>query len=104
MKLTTKELIPNSIMRLLRLVLLSGVVIGMPLFAVDQPPHDHAAPAKLVQIVREATQQFIDVNNAGPDYIPLFGCVSGPDHGAMGIHYLNLSLVGDGEIDELHPE
>jgi hypothetical protein len=104
MKLTTKELIPNSIMRLLRLVLLSGVVIGMPLFAVGQAPHDHAAPAKLVQIVREATQQFIDVNNAGPDYIPLFGCVSGPDHGAMGIHYLNLSLVGDGEIDELHPE
>jgi hypothetical protein len=104
MKLTTKELIPNSIMRLLRLVLLSGVVIGMPLFAVGQAPHDHAAPAKLVQIVREATQQFIDVNNAGPDYIPLFGCVSGPDHGAMGIHYLNLSLVGDGEIDELQPE
>lgn len=25
----------------------------------------------------------------------------GPDHGAMGVHYINLSLFGDGEIDAL---
>ena len=104
MKLTTKALIPTSIMSILRLILLSGVIIGTALLVAGQTAHEHPAPAKLVQVVREATQQFIDVNNAGPDYIPLFGCVSGPDHGAMGIHYLNLALVGDGEIDEAHPE
>ncbi len=66
---------------------------------------EHASPARLVQIVREATRQFIDVNNAGPaGYEPFLGCVSGPDHGAMGVHYVNGALVGDGQIDATHPE
>jgi hypothetical protein len=95
---------PMSTVKILRLILLSSLVAAAPLLVAGQAAHEHAAPAKLVQVVREATQQFIDVNNTGPDYIPLFGCVSGPDHGAMGIHYLNLALVGDGEIDEAHPE
>jgi len=84
-----------------RLVLLTTFFMSSAVFAADG--HGHGS-ARLVQIVRDATRQYVDVNNAGPDYIPLFGCVSGPDHGAMGIHYLNLALVGDGEIDESHPE
>jgi hypothetical protein len=87
-----------------RLAVLSSLVAVTPLFPSGQESHEHKAPAKLVQVVREATEQYINVNNAGPDYIPLFGCVSGPDHGAMGIHYINLALVGDGEIDAEHPE
>jgi len=75
-----------------------------PAVAAAQGGHEHPAPAKLVQIVRTATQQFLDVNNAAPDYAPAFGCVTGPDHGAMGIHYINGTLVGDGEIDASHPE
>jgi hypothetical protein len=64
-----------------------------------------SAPAKLVEIVRDATRQFIDVNAAAPaKYMPAFGCVSGPDHGAMGVHYINGELVGDGEVDALKPE
>ena len=101
----TETMIPISIKKFVRLALLSSVVIGMPLVAAAQAAHDHPVPDKLVQVVREATQQFIDVNNAGPaGYGPAFGCVSGADHGAMGIHYLNGALVGDGEIDEMHPE
>jgi hypothetical protein len=66
---------------------------------------DHAAPAKLVQLVRDSTRQFTDVNAAtAAGYGPFLGCVSGPDHGAMGIHYVNLSLYADGEIDGSHPE
>jgi hypothetical protein len=62
-------------------------------------------PAELVREVRQATQQFLDVNNAGAaGYGPAFGCVTGPDHGAMGIHYVNGTLVGDGQIDVAHPE
>src|SRR5262249_29732105 len=59
----------------------------------------------LVQLVRAATQQYIDVNNATrANYGPAFGCISGPDHGAMGVHYLNGPLVGDGQIDVTKPE
>ena len=67
--------------------------------------HEGAAPAKLVEVVRIATQQFIDVNAAvAANYHPYLGCVSGPDHGAMGVHYVNLDLVGDGELDASRPE
>jgi hypothetical protein len=70
-----------------------------------QAHHEHAAPAKLVQLVRDATRQFIDVNAAtAAGYQPFLGCVSGPDHGAMGVHYVNGALVGDGEIDVSRPE
>jgi hypothetical protein len=37
-------------------------------------------------------------------YQLLFGCVSGPDDGAMGMHYVNLALVGDGVLDPRRPE
>jgi hypothetical protein len=87
------------------LTLLTALVAGAPVLALGQAGHEHASPAKLVQIVREATEQFIDVNAAGPaGYGPAFGCVSGPDHGAMGVHYVNGGLVGDGAIDAAHPE
>jgi len=100
----TSQFVCTSTKNVLRLALLSGLVASAPPLAVCQDKHDHDAPAKLVQIVRDATRQYIDVNNAAPDYGPAFGCVSGPDHGAMGIHYINGKLVGDGEIDAAHPE
>jgi hypothetical protein len=94
-----------SIRRALAWALLMAIFAGAPVLALAQASHDHSSPAKLVQIVREATQQFIDVNAAGPaGYAPAFGCVSGPDHGAMGVHYVNGGLVGDGEVDAAHPE
>lgn len=95
----------TSTTNILRLALLSGLVIAAPLFAVGQSSHEHPASARLVQLVRQATKQFINVNNAGPaGYGPAFGCVSGPDHGAMGIHYVNSTLVGDGLLDVSTPE
>jgi len=93
----------------------STLALAGALLAVDTPAshdehahaiaHDSAAPAKLVQIVRDATKQFINVNAATvAGYGPFLGCVTGPDHGAMGIHYVNGALVGDGQIDASHPE
>ena len=59
----------------------------------------------LVTVVREATERFHDVAVAEAEgYHLLFGCVSGPDSGAMGLHYVNLGLVGDGELDPTRPE
>jgi hypothetical protein len=76
----------------------------LPLFAQDTGHQGHA-PAQLVEDVRNATRVFLDVNNAGPaGYGPAFGCVTGPDHGAMGIHYVNGNLVGDGKIEKETPE
>ena len=57
---------------------------------------------KLVEIVRNATQQYQNVSNA-KGYTPVLGCVSGSDHGAMGVHYVNLSLL-NGPIDPTHPQ
>jgi len=108
-----KPIFHQSNVSILRLALLSFVAAAPTLVAADNAmnneqahaSHAAAAPAKLVEIVRTATRHFIDVNAAtATNYIPLFGCVSGPDHGAMGVHYINLSLVGDGEIDSSRPE
>ena len=67
--------------------------------------HRAAAPAKLVQVVRDATREYIDVNMAtAANYLPAFGCVTGPEQGAMGVHYINGSLVADGEVDATKPE
>jgi hypothetical protein len=59
----------------------------------------------LVKIVRDSTERFRNVSVATAEgYSLLFGCVSGGDYGAMGLHFVNLSLVGDGEVDATHPE
>lgn len=59
----------------------------------------------LVNIVRESTERFKDVAVAEAEgYRPMFGCVSGPDSGAMGIHYVNFPLVTDGVVDPTRPE
>ena len=85
--------------------LLASVLAAMPLAAQNSAQAPIQPPATLVRKVRNATRQFLDVNNAGPaGYEPAFGCVTGPDHGAMGIHYVNGPLVGDGEIKAEYPE
>jgi hypothetical protein len=97
-------LIRTSTRNILRLALLGSLVAAASLFAEDSA-HEHGSPAKLVQIVRDATRQFIDVGAAtDAGYGQFLGCVSGPDHGAMGVHYVNGPLVADGEIDATKPE
>ena len=67
----------------------------------------HGAGAKhtpptgdFVKIVRDATERFKDVAVAEAEgYALMFGCVSGPDSGAMGLHYVNLPLVADPALD-----
>jgi hypothetical protein len=76
--------------------------------ADDQAHAQHAAQnqaAGLLKIVRESTERFRDVATAEAEgYGLLFGCVSGPDWGAMGLHYVNLPLVFDGELEATRPE
>jgi hypothetical protein len=60
---------------------------------------------ELVRIVREATERFQDVEVAKSEgYGLLFGCVSGGEYGAMGLHFVNLALVADPALDPTRPE
>ncbi len=59
----------------------------------------------LIQVVRDATARFQHVSDAvAAGYQLQFGCVSGPDSGAMGLHYVNGSLVNSGVIDPRRPQ
>ncbi|HLT91505.1 MAG TPA: hypothetical protein VKZ85_11215 [Woeseiaceae bacterium] len=70
----------------------------------NESKHERSAN-ELVEVVREATRRFRDVTVAEAEgYQLLFGCVSGPDEGAMGLHYVNMALVGDGILDPARPE
>ena len=67
------------------------------------PSSHHGTQAgALVRVVREVTERFRDVKAAEADgYALAFGCVSGGEYGAMGLHYVNFPLVLDGILDEI---
>jgi hypothetical protein len=92
---------------------------AVPDQALGQPPDGPRTSAKdqahlgrhdlpggeLVETVRRATRRFGHLDVAQSEgYALHFGCVSGPDEGAMGLHYVNMDLVGDGELDPERPE
>jgi hypothetical protein len=71
----------------------------------DHGEHHKQHTAELAKIVRETTRRFRDVRVAEAEgYTLMFGCVSGPDDGAMGLHYVNMQLVGDPALDARKPE
>jgi hypothetical protein len=85
-------------------------------FAQSHDDHGgHAASQKhkptpqenaLVQAVRSATEKYKNVRSVegpGDGYELKFGCVSGGEFGAMGLHYVNFGFV-DGEVDVTQPE
>ena len=86
-------------------------------FTLAQDSHSHTMSAQpeltaeqksqqtaLIKIVRESTERFKDVAEAEREgYALQFGCVSGPDQGAMGLHFINMELVGKGVIDPTKP-
>src|SRR6476646_6024970 len=92
----------NKYVALLGLVALSLLVatsIAMASSASLKPA------TTLPEMVRQATAQLRDVAKAEKaGYALLHGCVSGQQDGAMGIHFANGKLVGDGALDAMHPE
>ena len=63
----------------------------------------------LIKIVRESTERFKDVSEAEREgYALIFGCVSGSDAGAMGLHYVNGALLDEvnksGVLDATRPQ
>jgi hypothetical protein len=101
--MTCKGIIGSASVRFALAALL--VASGSALTALAQ----HDSEARLAQVVRNATQQYQNVANA-TGYAPVLGCVSGPDHGAMGVHYVNTSLINgetllsNGQLDATKPQ
>jgi hypothetical protein len=78
---------------------------GLPAQSREQTTDQRNQTGALVKVVREATERFKDVAVAEAEGYGLqFGCVSGPDMGAMGMHFVNFPLVADGELDATRPE
>jgi hypothetical protein len=101
-------------------LLLLGV---FPFRALAQQGHSHTSTAQrqevtldqrsranaLIKTVRDATERFKDVGEAEREHYSLiFGCVSGSDAGAMGLHYLNGELLDEanktGILDPTRPQ
>ncbi|MFZ0393065.1 MAG: hypothetical protein WCF17_15780 [Terracidiphilus sp.] len=99
--------------KLSHLTMLLTAFLALTSYALARQPKQPEGQGdqdQLVQIVRNATQRYQNVANAAPDYVPVLGCVSGSDHGAMGIHYVNGSLLSgetllsDGQLDPTRPQ
>jgi hypothetical protein len=99
------------------LALFGCLTIGGPSRGLAQEGHTHMMTSSgwvqssenqssaLIQVVRESTEQFQDVSKAqAAGYYLKFGCVTGPDSGAMGMHFVNMPLVTDGVLDARRPE
>jgi hypothetical protein len=98
-----------------KLALLS---LAIPLVAIAAEPYantdqsdltqhssSHKAPAPLIEKVRRATWRYRDINVAlSGGFVQGTPCVSGPNAGAMGVHFLLPSRVGDGVLNANEPE
>jgi hypothetical protein len=59
----------------------------------------------LIQKVRNATARFRDINVAIKEgWVQGTPCVSGPNFGAMGVHFILPSRIGDGVLNADQPE
>ena len=90
-----------------------------PLPALAQDDHSHtltplsneltaeqkSKASALLKIVRQSTERFHNVAVAEAEgYALQFGCVSGENAGAMGLHYVNGPLVNGGVVDATRPQ
>lgn len=93
-------------------LLATMLTLSIPFLAMagDAPPHvmsmsgvDQNSP--LVAKVRKATAQFKDINAAlAAGFAQATPCVSGPDFGAMGVHFVLGSRITAGTLNAAQPE
>jgi hypothetical protein len=105
--------------RLRRFLLTAALPIALPfaipLAALAADPmmagHDHAdmhgpiGGSPLLEKVRDATRRYRDINIAtGEGWVQATPCVSGPNEGAMGVHFLKPDRLMDGQLKADEPE
>jgi len=93
-------------------LILTMLSLSVPFIAAagEPPPHamsmnavDQNSP--LVNKVRKATAQFKDINAAlAAGFVQATPCVSGPDFGAMGVHFVLGSRIAAGTLNGTQPE
>jgi len=81
---------------------------GTLLAASDRPGSDRPAPtsdSNLVDVVQKATEPFQDPAAAeSQGWLSANSCVSSPEEGAMGVHFIKGSILFDGKFDPQEPE
>ena len=95
------------------------LVAACPLGILAQDGHSHTPSAEqqeialdeqsnantLLKAVRQSTERFKDVAVAeAAGYALQFGCVTGDDSGAMGLHYINADLINQAVLDPARPQ
>jgi hypothetical protein len=93
-------------------LILTMLSLAIPFIAVaaEAPPHvmsmsDVDQNSPLVEKVRKATAQFKDINVAlTAGFAQATPCVSGPDFGAMGVHFVLGSRIAAGTLNGSQPE
>jgi hypothetical protein len=106
-------------MRILNRWTLMSLSLGVSLVAIAaEPPATNAAGfndqaqhasqsdrGPLVDKVRRATARYKDINVAlNEGWVPATPCVSGPNSGAMGVHFVKPERIGDGVLRADKPE
>jgi hypothetical protein len=87
----------NTFMKLTPRQLLAVAAVGLPLVAMAGSP--------LVEKVRSATARYTDLNVAiAEGFVPATPCVSGPDTGAMGVHFVLPARITSGVLNAEQPE
>ena len=90
----------------------SGTLLAEALLAAPVAPTEHDMEhmeqwknSPLVRRVRNATARFRDINVAIADgWVQGTPCVSGPNSGAMGVHFVKPERLGDGVLNAREPE
>lgn len=98
--------IPSGALRLISAAIAMAALMATA--RAQEGEHDSEGPdaaTGFVREVREATQNFRDVTAAmAAGYVSVNSCESGPNEGAMGVHYVNAAFVADGVLDVQRPE
>jgi len=94
-----KKIFVSLTVAMLLLAILASVA-----YAASTGVNDPGVIKQLMR-VRRANAKYHDVNVALADgFVPTEVCVSEPELGGMGLHYINPERLMDGEIDLLEPE
>jgi hypothetical protein len=94
--MTTKTENKNSVSRLVS----AGLLLTLaPIIAAADDP------TPLIDKVHNATAKYVDLNAALADgFVPATPCVSGPDTGAMGVHFVLPSRISSGVLNAEYPQ
>jgi hypothetical protein len=84
--------------------LLTPASVGIVKGQAEKHASHASVRGPLPEAVREAIERFRHVEDAlAAGYVQNGGCVSGPEEGAMGVHFAHPELF-DGEVDVQRPE